>query len=231
MSGHPETVELTSPEQAEQLTALINERSVQVRATAAAARLPLEQAADDRIVGRCTYAAGAHLSLAPGAEFDLVFRQEQLQVYEFPAANEHEPVAELDYANMFELELGGPGAIKSGGGFVGGGFGLEGAVEGMAIASALNALTTRHKIVTVIRVADSAHEGFFVSPSITPEDLRRNLSPVYVALKRHASVTDRAASAVAGDLVSKIERLAALHSAGSLTDEEFASAKRGLLNQ
>ena len=41
------------------------------------------------------------------------------------------------------LEIGGPGLVKTGGGFVGGGFGARGAIEGMAIAAVLNGLTTR----------------------------------------------------------------------------------------
>jgi len=47
------------------------------------------------------------------------------------------------------LEIGGPGLVKTGGGFVGGGFGARGAIEGMAIAAVLNGLTTRTSIKTV----------------------------------------------------------------------------------
>jgi hypothetical protein len=38
--------------------------------------------------------------------------------------------------------------VKSGGGFIGGGFGAAGAVEGMAIAAVLNALTTQSGLLT-----------------------------------------------------------------------------------
>jgi hypothetical protein len=86
-------------------------------------------------------------------------------------------------------------------------------------------------IVSVIRVADAGHEGFFVNTSMTPEDLRRNLSPVFVALQRHTAASG-AQPPLAGtedDLTGKLERLAALHASGSLTDQEFAEAKRALL--
>jgi hypothetical protein len=48
--------------------------------------------------------------------------------------------------------IGGPGLVKSGGGFIGGGSGAVGAVEGMAIAAVLNALTT-------FRVTHTGTEG------------------------------------------------------------------------
>jgi len=58
---------------------------------------------------------------------------------------------EAAYRDVEFLRVGGPGAVTSGGGFVGGGFGLEGAAEGMAIAGLLNSLTTRTTVTTIVR--------------------------------------------------------------------------------
>ena len=55
----------------------------------------------------------------------------------------------MPYSEVEGLEIGGPGLVKTGGGFVGGGFGARGAIEGMAIAAVLNGLTTRTSIKTV----------------------------------------------------------------------------------
>jgi hypothetical protein len=111
----------------------------------------------------------------------------------------------------------------------GGGFGLVGAVEGIAIASLLNAITTRTSIVTVLVVADAQHEGFFVNDAIAPEDLRRILSPTFVHLRQHQRVAAVAPPVESEDLVTKLERLAAIRTAGMITNEEFAAAKAKLL--
>src|SRR4051812_24548793 len=58
--------------------------------------------------------------------------------------------ATAGYQEIISLDIGGPGEVTSGGGFIGGGFGLEGAALGMLAAGLLNALTTRSKIVTIL---------------------------------------------------------------------------------
>ncbi len=39
-----------------------------------------------------------------------------------------EVLAEVPYSEVEDVEIGGPGLVKNGGGFAGGGFGLSGAV-------------------------------------------------------------------------------------------------------
>ena len=52
------------------------------------------------------------------------------------------------FIEVLELTIAGPGNVRTGGSFVGGGFGAEGAIEGIAIAAVLNSLTSKSKIHT-----------------------------------------------------------------------------------
>jgi hypothetical protein len=58
------------------------------------------------------------------------------------------------------VEICGPGARRTGGGFIGGGFDLQGAAEAMLIAAALNMLTTRTTINTVICLQTTGRSSF-----------------------------------------------------------------------
>lgn len=95
-------------------------------------------------VGNCRVLGGHGLGLATGAVVEVVFWRSALTI-RTPASvqlGKTSPQhAEIPYDDVVALEIGGPGAKRTGGGFVGGGFGLEGAAEGMLIASALNLLT------------------------------------------------------------------------------------------
>lgn len=53
----------------------------------------------------------------------------------------------------------GSETVRSGGGFFGGGFGVQGAAEGMLGASVLNALTTRHREYTLLTVGATEANG------------------------------------------------------------------------
>lgn len=90
-------------------------------------------------------------ALAPGGAYDVRFLEDRVIVVPCPQA---QMLAEIVYTDVEHVEIGGPGLVRTGGGFVGGGFGAAGAIEGMAIASVLNALTTRTSIKTVVRLQE-----------------------------------------------------------------------------
>jgi hypothetical protein len=75
------------------------------------------------------------------------------------------------------VDIYGPGAVTTGGGFIGGGFGVVGAAVGIAIATALNALTTKTSLVTFIRLAEPQRELFVHYGILEPGALRVELSP------------------------------------------------------
>jgi hypothetical protein len=83
----------------------------------------------------------------------------------------------VPYSEIEDVEIGGPGLIKTGGGFVGGGFGLQGAAEDMPIAAVLNALTTRTSIKTIMRIQGTSCELFLLDTKATPSNSDRLVPP------------------------------------------------------
>jgi hypothetical protein len=148
------------------------------------------------------------------------------------------PAWEVPIDEITEIEFSGPGAWKKGGGAIGGGFGVVGAAEGMLIASALNALTTKKGVTTIIRIAASDDMAAFWrhDDQYTPDRLRIELSwLVAKTSKQLRSESFRehqtpAAEPGGTDLVARLTQLGSLRTQGLLTDEEFAAAKARLLN-
>jgi hypothetical protein len=112
-------------------------------------------------------------ALVIGELYDARFLEDRLAIFQ---ALHEAARAEVPYTEIEDIEIGGPGLVKSGGGFVGGGFGAVGALEGMAIASVLNALTTRTSITTIVRVQGTNCELFLLSTRSSPAQLRIELS-------------------------------------------------------
>jgi Short C-terminal domain len=184
---------------------------------------------DERAVPRCVYLGGVNVPVPVGAEVDLLFGSAGIDVHHSPPARGRGPIAQLTYAAQFSVELSGPGRFTTGGGFAGGGIGLEGAAAGMAVAAVLNALSTRTRVESVIAVLSADYEGFFLCREHDLDELRRLLAPVFVRARQiTGGPVDPEATPSAGggaDLVATLERLTALHQAGALTEEEFRRAK------
>lgn len=175
------------------------------------------------VVGRGTVLGGAGLGMGAGQSVTIVFRNDELAIERADADSITVP-----YAEVQGLEIGGPGAVTSGGGFIGGGFGLQGATEGMIVSSILNALTTRTTVNTILALTTAGGEIFIHTDQCEPEQLRYRLSPVFVALRRHASKSPP--SAGTGEAkVERLTQLAALVEKGLLSEAEFADLKRELL--
>lgn len=194
------------------------------------AQQPIRLEPDERLVRRCVYLGGANIEVPVKTEVDLLFGASEILLHRPPALRDSNAIAALPYAPRFSVELSGPGRFKTGGGYVGGGSGLVGAAEGMAIASVLNALTTRTQVISVIAVLSTKYEGFFLCQQHTPEELRHYLAPVFLRARqlggqRSAEVDQGQPSSGPSDLVETLERLVRLHQAGALTDDEFRQAK------
>lgn len=133
-------------------------------------------------------------------------------------------IAAFDRSSIRNVEVTGGKDYRTGGGFFGGGFGLEGAVTGMAISTVLNALTTRHRTEPAIAEIVTSWGHVVVANS----DLGvLKLKGMLVALTPEAQASPNVAQPT--DDVALLERLAALHRDGVLTDEEFASKKQEIL--
>lgn len=145
---------------------------------------------------------------------------------------ERSPGVFVPYEQIIALEIGGRGATRSGGGFVGGGFGVEGAAEGMLIASALNMLTTRTKIDTVLCVQSTNGEVFFLITALTPDALRIRLSPAFSAVRncRRQQHLVGAIESERPDVIGQLQALVDMRARGVLTEGEFEDLKSQLLS-
>jgi hypothetical protein len=92
----------------------------------------------------------------------------------------------IPMSTILAIEIGGPGRTTAGGGFIGGGFGLEGAVTGMLVSTALNALTTSTSVLTVIAVLATEGEVWMANTHVEPAAMRIELAPAFVAVRRAA---------------------------------------------
>lgn len=128
-------------------------------------------------------------------------------------------IASFSLAELAELNISGPGSVSSGGGFIGGGFGVDGALEGMAVATVLNLLTTKTKVHTFLTLIANFGELHLHYAGMEPSALRMALAPVYVRLRRLDPVWQE----------SRLKILATQHSAGLLTDDDLSAAKKRLL--
>jgi hypothetical protein len=89
----------------------------------------------------------------------------------------------LSWSDLVGIEILGPGKVTSGGGFFGGGLGLEGAAEGMVIAGVLNALTTRSSIQTVLGLLFRQQELWLMHQILEPLALRIEMAPVFARMR------------------------------------------------
>ena len=170
-------------------------------------------------------------ALVIGERYDVRFLEDRLAAYWIgrPA-----PRAEVPFAQIEVVEIGGPGLVKSGGGFVGGGFGAVGALEGMAVAAVLNALTTRTSITTIVRVQGTDCEMFFLHTKSTPEQLRMEMSAALGAIRAaHTVATGEPAPspppAAPASPVEELAKLADMLAAGLITRAEFDQLKARIL--
>jgi hypothetical protein len=147
----------------------------------------------------------------------------------------------IDLSTVTDVRIEGR-SVTTGGGFIGGGFGVKGAAEGILISSALNAMTTKtHKWVTMglvtydgwadLKLADYEAIDFRNAVRMLSDHAFSNRagpsSPMTTPpVEAPGSTRD---SGNDDDLVSKLERLASLRAAGALSEEEFNLAKQQLL--
>lgn len=129
------------------------------------------------------------------------------------------------FTELTSLEVSGPGTESKNAGVIGGGFGFQGAVEGVLIATTINALTSRSTTNTFLHLVSLNAEVMLHTSTIEPSELRLLLSPAFVRKTQATPVTDPALNS----LGAEIERLHGLKQKGILTDEEFVSAKARLI--
>lgn len=211
---------------ADKARAMLAEQASQAHAGAALAGL---EAATIGYVPGLVFLGG----YAPEAElavrdcYDLRFLADRIAVFPFQGLD---AVAQIPYRDVEVVDIGGPGLVRSGGGFAGGGFGVTGAVEGMAIATVLNVLTTQTTIKTVVRIQAAGCELFLLCTTTEPDALRISLSRALGTIRQAqagaaADPDDRPAASV----IDQLGRLAAMLESGLLTRDEFDRLKAALI--
>jgi hypothetical protein len=179
-------------------------------------------------VADCRVLGGHGLYPSAGQTWDLVFTESGLSF-----RRGRDQAGAIPYSEITAFEIGGPGATRQEGGFMGGGFGVQGAAEGMLIATALNMLTTRTRVATVICLQTRTAELFFHNGSEPPDVTRIRLSPVFSVLRQQQSAPATPpildANTTGGSVVDQLAKLAELLDKGLITPEEFATLKSDLL--
>lgn len=126
----------------------------------------------------CTYLGGAGIPFIEGERIDAFFDASDISI------RGEKRSAKFSYVELAELAITGPGKVTTGGGFVGGGFGVEGALEGIALAAVLNALSTRTKINTFITAITNFGEIHLHYAGMEPGALRIALAAVFHRMRQ-----------------------------------------------
>ena len=139
------------------------------------------------------------------------------------------PQIEIPLAEVTGIEVGGPGKTSTSAGVFGGGFGVEGAAEGMAIAGLINAATKRTKVDSRLRVSSRRGEIHLRHTIFTPDQLRVTFSPIFVYLQ--AATHRPTQPSAADDPIAQLERLVKLRETGALREDEFQAARAPLVKR
>jgi hypothetical protein len=186
---------------------------------------------------KVTYAGGNSFALVSGQEGGMLIQSRGITF----RPDDSETYWSKDLGELLGVQVGGEGVFTTGGGWIGGGFGIQGALKGAAFASVMNLLTTRVHNDCLIRLVFEDEDVTFQVSSHTPSELEHELtglelwlknrlaksttqtepSPVAIQVKQDESVTM--------DLPGQLAKLAELFKSGVLSDDEYTAAKSKLL--
>jgi hypothetical protein len=162
-------------------------------------------------VKECVVLGGSGYPFGAGAAVNLRFDSEALIVRSLKGDTEEV----IPYLEIVDITIAGPGSVTTGGGFIGGGFGAQGAVEGMLIASVLNGLTTKTKVHTFLSLITHLGELHVHYGGMEPNALRIALAGVFALLRKLDPVWVK----------GRCDRLEALREQNLISDEECESLR------
>jgi len=158
-----------------------------------------------------------------GKRCDLVFTRSSVQL-----VSRGHPTVSVALDSIVALDVSGAGGA-SGSRFFGGGFGLQGAVTGMAVAGALNALGNDARVYSDIRVRTTESAEIVVRfGGMDAAQVRAALTPVFEALRKRPNFRDAESlrpSEGAPGAIERLGELARLLDRGLITEEEFQTLK------
>ena len=119
---------------------------------------------------------------------------------------------------------------QTGGGWIGGGFGISGALKGAAFASVMNALTTRTHNDCYFRFVYPGVDATFQVLSHTPRNLEIALSGVRNWLEtRNPAIAQSGQTGSSTSRVEQLEKLHQLFEKGILDEAEYQAEKKRIL--
>ena len=184
------------------------------------------EAGERLLLHRCVARGGHGFRFAPGTCCSLAVSENALVLSEIDKTL----TMRLPLNDVTSLEVGGAGTVTTGGGFVRGGVGLEGAGAGMLAAALLNAATRTSATDTLLSIVKPDGELLLQTTEMTPQALRLSLSAAFGRIESNRQrLAAAASSGQTEDLAAQLGRLAQLRADGVLSDEEFAAAKARLL--
>lgn len=181
----------------------------------------LTDARTERLVSGFTVVGGNGLDLPVGANCSVLTTTDGVLLQ---AEVDDRRSILIPYGDITAVDVGG-GRKTTGPAIFGGGFGVQGALEGMLAASVLNSAMRQTSINTGMHIASVGGEVFLHHGHMTSDAVRRVLSPLWT---RYDGAR-RETSAPAADPTEMLARLKRLCDAGVLTEEEFASKKAELM--
>lgn len=172
------------------------------------------------------------VELMAGGAYDLRFLDDRLAII---ACRHVDPLIEIPYTEVEAVNIGGAGLIKSGGGFIGGGFGV-GAVAGIATAAVLNSMTTKFAVETLVQIQAGHREVFLLHTVLDPDKLRIELSSSFAAIRHERTSQSvmlgyREAGQQSSSKIDALDKLASLLERGLLTRDEFDNLKAKLITE
>ena len=177
---------------------------------------------DRRVLAGCTVIGGHSHSIDPGARVTVTFDADHIAL-----AVVGGETTIIPYSDVVTFEIEGRGVVKSGTRLMGGGFGLAGAAAGMLAATAINSLTSKTNIETVINIQADTKAVILFYDQVDPTNLKLQLSP---AIARIEAAKRKAGSSPApSNPVAQLAQLDELHKSGALSSGEFAKAKARII--
>jgi hypothetical protein len=186
------------------------------------------EALDLLLVVRGAVLAVSQIAVVEGSRCRLEFHTDAVFVRPDPPIRA-DLATTIPYGEVTSLHVGGKGSLTStsGGGWIGGGFGVEGMIEGAAIASVMNALTTRRRttIETLVELSAGPRALILLNETEAPDSVRVHLAPVLDRIElAHSSSAPRPS-----DRLAQLKQLGELRDAGILTESEFQAEKARIL--
>jgi hypothetical protein len=180
-------------------------------------------AGDSKVLTNCTILGGSGFPVEAGTRCGLFVGAEKIVILTLGSG-----ACEIPWSEIEDVQFIGNGAVKTGGGMWGGGFGITGAAIGILTATAINAATTRTSMDSCIQLRTREGELIIHSGTYDPESLRIICSALVTSVEKARAASLRSPGGQTETAIDRLAKVKALHEAGALTDGEYEDARAKL---